>query len=180
MSVDWYRRHLGTPAAPQRPQEVVPQRPTQFVVIDGKAYPVGDNGQPAVPDQQWGQPQQPWRQQTMDPPLGEMHALDAAGKWRGTRESQQVRSGHCPECGGSNYMPRLGVRMGHCFGCGYREPTGDDRSGPTLQRGNSNGVRGLNGQEIPVEQARSVSNGNRFGQMVSGRLSQADVVGRAG
>lgn len=176
MSVDWYRRHLGTSQAPQRQHQVVPA-PTQFVVVDGRAYPRGDADASGAPDGQ-GYSAQPWNQPVGDVPIGQVKAGDAIRVWKGTREAHQATAeGPCPHCGSRDYMPRMPTgRLGHCLYCGYRPATGDDRGGPTIQPRVSGGVS-VDGTPIPVEVARST--GQRFGDMVSGRFSSADLVGKA-
>jgi hypothetical protein len=77
-------------------------------------------------------------------------------------------------------MPRLpSGRLGHCFACGFRPDTGDDRGGPSIQPRFSGAIVSESGEAIPVEQARS-HNSRQFGKFVSGRLSQEDIVGHAG
>jgi hypothetical protein len=176
MSTDWYRRHLGAPTAPLRePVARQPVSPTRFVVVEGKAYRVADDEEPQVEQP----PNQPWRQGMGDTPIGQMHAIDAAQRWRGTRDAQRTPSGDCPNCGSKDYMPKLpNGRQGHCFGCGARPDTGDDRGGPTLQPRNAGAITSGDGSAIPVAQARAVTS-RQFGNFVSGRLSKADVVARA-
>lgn len=179
MSVDWYRTQLGAPVRQAAP---APQAaPPRFVVIEGKAYPVDDGGQPAyapapaAPTQPWNAPVRPG-----DAPIGQIHVIDAVGVWKGTRESASVPAGVCPNCGDRNYMPRLqNGRMGHCFSCGNRPDTGDDRGGPTLQGRETAGSIRTGSGAIPVEQARSAGNNTDAFGRVSGRLSKDDVIGYA-
>lgn len=172
MSNSWYQRHVGTrgPVTPAVPD------PTRFIIgPDGRAYAIAPESAPPEaisPSQQY--PAQPWNQGVLpgQAPLGQSRASDALLYWKG-RDGARADSGRCPNCGSTNYFPTMRaesdtggesgkISAGHCAGCGFRDIQGrqDGLRGPTLQV-STRGIRPLGAGEIPIEQARSVTNGNQ-------------------
>lgn len=190
-NLSWYQRHLSVP-----PPAAPPEAP-RFVIVDGRAYPMG--GDPGtVPQQQSSAP--PWKAspQLGEAPIGQVHVEDGLRLWKGTRDAQTAKSGYCPNCDSPNYMTSIRtssdgggrghVAMAHCFACGYRPDRPDDSGtnglgeriggrpkGPSLQEAHAGAVRGIGQGEIPIEAARQAGGNKDAWGRVSGVFGKQGI-----